>query len=55
MQTKTTSKILDPRSSDDELEQLARQMIEGMSLEDARALCLALYELYNDLTKPIYH
>ncbi|MBB6729429.1 hypothetical protein [Cohnella zeiphila] len=50
-----SGKTLEILTTDDELEELARQIIEGLSREDARTLCLALYELYNGLTKPIYH
>jgi hypothetical protein len=42
-------------SADDELEKLARELIEGMDPDDARQLCLALLELYHQYVKPVYH
>ncbi|WP_276356815.1 hypothetical protein [Cohnella caldifontis] len=41
--------------TDDELEEMAREIIDGMSKDDAQQLCLALLELYHHYVKPVYH
>lgn len=39
--------------SDDELEEML--IIDGLSKEDVKQLCLALYSLYLDIMKPVCH